>query len=840
MRLLHLTAAVLVTCAAFLSQAFGQGTPNQLPEPVSTSELHAYMRRYVHPTQTQWDAIEGLHDDYRDAFRTLREGDIERFLKETRSLQLGGIPQRDVLEKFLRDHERLLKRIAELDATLFDGIAVVAGDDRRADVERAGNARARDRERSGGVMGGNFVAGGLDLSELAIDQLADKEPAALAAITPELVNYEIRLTALTRAVGDESRSMFERMFEELERIGLTGLSQEELMADPERMEEMMKAMQEAFRTIGEKVQKKGKEIRELNDRTMRSIGSKLEGSSNPDVARRLRRSYLVKAHPMVGIDASTERVLRTVLRSSKLDDDARARLGAELEAFVRADDALVDQMVTIDGKAQDSANLFDYGGEDWQARQEALQEVQSKRQELAARTLASVQGVVGDERFARISEHATAKARTQDPYEDAGDPEAGQPAEAITVGGATPEMAHGPRAAIPSSMPVAEIQALAGSLGLDAGGRSVLETMHAEYVKRWSAEVQPLVEEGRQLAQRPWIEDGAGGWKQDTASISLSFEKRIAALKRNEEVDDAFFADAGSALGDRHAAGLALARLHRALALDAVVAASPNEWTMGAWSGSERPLRVNMVELLEGPALPDSGRDAARQALADLAPRTIDALRAIERDLLAAEQAQQRQWSDWQDRQRETPGDAASGIEWTRMLADAQRRSAELGERRDKLDMELMEAIVSAVGDGHRESLELARDRAAYPQIFHDPRSALPFIDRASDLPDLSPEQRTQLDALRDGYERDHIAACRRMIIRQAPPSPDARPEATFVEASRVQSERAKVQFDRDERSARAVSELRRILTSEQASRIPGLGDYERSKAADGSGLPYQ
>jgi hypothetical protein len=40
---------------------------------------------------------------------------------------------------------------------------------------------------------------------------------------------------------------------------------------------------------------------------------------------------------------------------------------------------------------------------------------------------------------------------------------------------------------------------------------------------------------------------------------------------------------------------------------------------------------------------------------------------------------------------------------------------------------------------------------------------------------------------------------------------------------------RAKIQFERDERSARAVSQLRRILNEEQQQRIPALGNYEKS-----------
>jgi Spy/CpxP family protein refolding chaperone len=60
-------------------------------------------------------------------------------------------------------------------------------------------------------------------------------------------------------------------------------------------------------------------------------------------------------------------------------------------------------------------------------------------------------------------------------------------------------------------------------------------------------------------------------------------------------------------------------------------------------------------------------------------------------------------------------------------------------------------------------------------------------------------------------------------------------PKERFEAYMALENQRAKVRFERDERSVRAVSQLKRILTPEQVARIPALAGY-MDRLQDGGG----
>jgi hypothetical protein len=108
----------------------------------------------------------------------------------------------------------------------------------------------------------------------------------------------------------------------------------------------------------------------------------------------------------------------------------------------------------------------------------------------------------------------------------------------------------------------------------------------------------------------------------------------------------------------------------------------------------------------------------------------------------------------------------------------------------------------------------------------------MPYIEKALGFSDLSSDQRARLDALHREYGDAYLDLSRRMIPKRTPAAPDAKPEERFFEQMRISQEVAKVRFERDERSARAISQLQRVLNEEQARRVPGLDEYERMSRA--------
>src|SRR5687767_7340023 len=66
--------------------AYAQGTMGAVPDPITSRELTSYGDRLKLSAQ-QRQAIESLHDQYREEFRLLRENDIEKLLNESRGME---------------------------------------------------------------------------------------------------------------------------------------------------------------------------------------------------------------------------------------------------------------------------------------------------------------------------------------------------------------------------------------------------------------------------------------------------------------------------------------------------------------------------------------------------------------------------------------------------------------------------------------------------------------------------------------------------------------------------------------------------------------------------------
>ncbi|MFO0827255.1 MAG: hypothetical protein U0572_03810 [Phycisphaerales bacterium] len=836
MRIAHLVAvlvAVLVATVFFCSApARAQGTSGQVPEPISTSDLQTLMRRYVRPTPAQWDAIESLHDDYRDAFRQLREGEIEKFLADMRALQSTGMPKREVVEDYLRKYDRLRHRIEELDGTLLDGVATIVGDEKKAGVARARDARARTRELTGGIAAG-FGGGVLDLSDLAFDVF--ENPADLAPIDSALASYEQRLTVLARATGEDSRRMLLDLFKELEKLGLGDVQQDQLAGDPERMQQVMEAMQSAWKTVGAKVQKDAAEMRELNAKTFRGFSGQLQGDS----ARRFRLGYIGRAYAEVGMTAAQpERLFRAAMRMSKLDPDVKTRVKAEYESWVKADDALVDQAVKLSDEFAKSHGPMDFDPTTWQAHNEKLQEVRTKREELAQKAGESLRSILGDERFERLSNRAMAAAKPN-VFDETGDPDGEQPGIG-THASPDEEMVARELGDGESPIGVPGVQSIAAALKLTEADKPTLETLHSDYLKKWDDAIKPIEAEMRKAQSETWVVDESQqSGRFDIAKQNEYFSKRKALIEKAGALDDEFFDDVVKALGDSHAEAIRLARLER-------ISERFGQPGGGGWSmrmfGDLDAETVNLAKLLATSSLPEAERAKASAALAaradtlakEIAAAYLAAIQA-QNDLQVLSASFSERWTSANE--SDAAAASAAQLKFSTDMMRLQTKLSDASSARGKASTEAFAAVLESISESERPALQLEFDRAAFPSIFRDPRSALPFLEQAAAMRDLTDEQRTHLRALTSSYRAEYLEACRKMIPPKTTPDPNAKPEQSFMVAMEQNNARAKVQFDRDERSARAVSQLRRILTEEQQKRIPALAEYEKA-ARDGAELP--
>src|SRR5688500_14558642 len=128
---LTFVVAVITALLGFARGAIAQGTSGILPNPITTHELKGYADRLKLSDQ-QRQAAEAIHDQYKQEFRALRQGEIATFLKEMRSLQGNVMPKRDVMETFMKKMDLLNGRVATLDSRMFDQMQTILTDEQMA------------------------------------------------------------------------------------------------------------------------------------------------------------------------------------------------------------------------------------------------------------------------------------------------------------------------------------------------------------------------------------------------------------------------------------------------------------------------------------------------------------------------------------------------------------------------------------------------------------------------------------------------------------------------------------------------------------------------------------
>ncbi len=818
---------IAIASLAIVAPAGAQGTSGQVPDPMSSAELSKLLQLYVQPTKDQGAAIESLHDDYREQFRKLRDGDIEKFLQKMKALQGGMMPSKDQVEDFTKGYERVQRQIAEIDDAFFDGIATLLGENRRASVDRARDARARTRMTAGVMNGMMGQTPTVDLSAIVLE--TGLSPKDLETIDPLLVSYEQRLTATSKELGQLGMRMIRDMFDTMEKAGLGNLSQEEMMADPEKMKAVMETMQAAMKKAGERFSAKAKDIGELNSKTFRSIESQLSG----DAKRKVRVRYVGRAYPELANDPSqAERMFRMATRIKSLDEAGKEQLGNAYQQWQAGDDALVDSGIKMSDEFRSTRDLMDFGA-GYAEHNQKMAEITQKRAELGAKSLQSVSSVLGDERMKMLFDRQARKF--EDAFAENDDPLSGDDAAngaSIAVRASDMEMAQSEytRSRFGGPIGVATIASLATQLSLDDSRKALLETMHTDYMKRWDEEFVPIQQRTQEAESKRWVQPGEDGEAHsDPVQRSAFFDGRRLMAAKIAELDSGFFDDLMKVLGDESSITLRLARLDRAIERSSPADGSGGMF--GVFGAPESP--VNFVAVLRAAELLPADRTKVNAALAE----QIDSLLQVNVEGAAAAIDQEREMDELNERNMAlyrngtTPDMAEMQKAGVAQMAMQQKMT----ERRTRLadaSRKAWSAALAVLDESQRDVLQLAYDERAYPSIFMDQRSAMPFIEKAQDLSDLNDDQKQQLQVLRDRYHTEYVAFCRKMVPKGSEEPEPSRPE-DMQRYWQAQMERMnaieKVRFDRNERSQRAVSQLRRILNDEQSKRLAGLENYERS-----------
>jgi hypothetical protein len=228
----------------------------------------------------------------------------------------------------------------------------------------------------------------------------------------------------------------------------------------------------------------------------------------------------------------------------------------------------------------------------------------------------------------------------------------------------------------------------------------------------------------------------------------------------------------------------------RAAATRAIEAWSPA--ALAALEANRTVVRTECVSLIES-----MRNDVANMATMNAAGGTAEALRFDEESM---------------KRRVETEGRLAKARQAVAQQAIAGRDAAEA-------------ALPEAVRGAYRS----AWYALAAPSAYRDRSDALPAVDRARSLADLSGAQRAQLDALWNDHASRHRASCdaiAEMTIAQQTRIENAiqdgsnNPMDSMFGTARLLSD---ARFERRELDARTLRRLRAVLTPEQAKEIPQL-----------------
>jgi len=817
LRLYVLVLVVVVSLLAATSRLHAQGTSGMFPDPISSRDLEKYAKR-LQLDEFQRLAIDPLHEQYRTAFRQLREDDIAKVLKQTTEMQGGGfsIPPREKVERLLKDMKRALKKIEQVDSRLFDQISVVLTDAQRAALPRVRLARARQRYRNGAMGGGGFgsQAAGVDLSELyGRLELSDQE---LLDSDPLIASYERRLTPAVAKLYDATMTMTLDMLDAFEAAGMTDLD----MTDPESMQQMMETMRTVVEDVGKNMQKKSEAIADLNRKTLKSVRVRL----SPENARKLRYDYYGRAYPMAPKDPMSAQVrFKVALRLKQLTDDQRLAITDGAQTHQRSHDRITDEMIKFVEEHDGDRSIF-LPGIDEEAYQEYRKELQSfagKWTELNESANESLNAQLGPELAAKVNDpRATLEMFRAEA--DSGSEEAtaqDQPDEQPTDQFGRP---IGPVGAISAY----ELERYADKLGLTDEKRSVIQLLHEDYRSKYAEHAKQEAQKAQE-EQRALFNATQGG-QRAMASIDFQFwmhDTQDRTIKDLDAADEVFFSDLALMLGE-NAPTEQLDRLRLARQRH-LFGQRPNQYMFGfpGTPGTEsNETSVDLSALVEDSELEAVKTDDIDALLMEYEKTITDAFRTRYEVALVAQRRQTEAMAEMMRRQREgdMEGAMAFGMEYQQTMQDIGKTVQESEEKITQLNRDTLQKITAALDERSAVKFRAAYRRKAFPKIYNESNSGEKHLEAALTLRKLTDDQRLSIELHRIEYQPVYENLCNQMVDILS----QSGGRASFTDPSQMQAylqQQQKlevIKFDRSELNAKARRRLRQILTPEQLARI--------------------
>lgn len=823
MRNLLLAFVLALVVVVMPRSVHAQGTSDQLPDPISTRELGQWLDRFVRAAPEQWESIDRFHEEYKTEFATLRATDIEKYLKDTKAIQ-GGMPQKKAMEQWVNETRRLRTRIRNLDTKLFDQIQTILTDSQMSDFPRV--RMARERASSRNPMG--FAAFGMmpaDLSELAAD--LDLSLEQWKSLDPVLIPYETQLTKRLVESLESTNTMMLDMMKALEERGFTEMTEEEMMADPEKMKAVMETVQKVFGEISRKGRESAFELAQINRRTQRTLSDTLGG----EPGRKLRSDFVTRSYPQLGFQSDADRWLRGAMRLKAISDDQRSQLRTVLDTFHREDDKLVDSMMEEFDEEAKNRSPFDFNAGDAEEMQKKATERQEKRNSVSTTAVASGKAIIGEELAEKIARMLLPEGESEEDFLPEG---GGAGAElAAEQADAEPGRAYSGDMFTPPAIDVATVSGWSRRLGLDAGQKAVLESLHADYLSAWKESVEPRISAINEAMSKVWTAENAEeGDNRDRnariavreAAVDSAYTARDTALVEVRRVDGAFLADV--------LAALATEEQDRVIALFSLQRALESTTGMLGWSGMQenKEHQVNVVKLVDealGETPERAGADSILLANADDVQQTAAALHAA---MIENQRTMEKLSARMQASRSEDDATGVTGlVEYRESMRASATKAREAADRQRAAVRKVLDEITATLSKEEAAELRRQYGKEAFPEVYTDRRSAAPLLKASRALGGLSDAQMVELDVIEAEYLEAYDGLSERMVEIQRDGAGSAVMGMDTDDWKGWQDRRERMErlrFERSELSAKTVRRLKSVLSEEQAKSVPGLGRY--------------
>lgn len=828
-----IVALILVVAVMFLnSSASAQGTQGMLPKPITSREFDGYAKRLV-LSDPQKQALEPIHEEYREKFRQLRENDIQDFLDETAKMMEGGtitLPQRESIEKMLRNIKRILGKIKNLDNRYFGQVELLLDESQLTIMPRVRLARERARYRQASMMGtGGFSnSSGVDLSEIysKLDLSLDEATASHSAV----VNYEKQLTSAMKDVSQATMSMTLDMVDAIRELGITSID----TTDPEALAEYSQAMQTIWKDIGNNLTKKTQKISDLNNKTLDKIVALITEKN----ARDLKYSYYRKAYPMASFDLRGSQMrFELALRYPDLNEQQRQLITDAASDHQNAHDRITEEMVDFLEDFNKNRSMFDAMTDQniWQEYQEKLSEFHTRRQELNETAKTSLDAQLGEELVAKINdprswanstnaEPAEAPRQTQlNAYLEDSDFEESY----ISYGGGIIR---------PPAIPIrkSELSRIAEKLGLNDQQQLIVQELHQQYTEQY----QQFAQKQQTEIQKAYKELRE---KQQSSGFGVAFEyEDISQKQQTEKLDtlgklDSTFLDDVQLLLDDSAPANALERLRLArkrILYDQEIAGSYRV-SFGGDNESNEPhvdlttvIRNSLTDLLITNEIDSILYEYEKNLTNEFSERY---------DLEIQEQKRKREIMNELIAKQEDESDAsdiAFNMEWTLAMQEINNDVKQSNDEIVKLNRDTIDELLEIVDGSSAKQLRRAYKRASYPVVYQDMNSGERYISAAFKLRDITDNQSMSIKMYELEFQPQYEKLCDKLVdIYEYSISTSAavygNPEF-WQEYQKRQQKVQVIQFDRNELNAKAKRRLRQILSPVQLERI-GLRKAENS-----------